>query len=68
MRIIKAATLTEYCKQKKYHQAEDALKAWVYEVRFSSWKSANELKVKYGNASIINSKRVVFNVKAMTTV
>ncbi len=63
MRIIKEKTLTEYCKLSKYHQAEESIKAWVYEVKFSSWRSANELKSKYGNASILNSKRVVFNIK-----
>ncbi|MCB8965038.1 MAG: type II toxin-antitoxin system HigB family toxin [Bacteroidales bacterium] len=63
MRIIKESTLTEYCKQSKYSQAEESVKAWIYEVRFSTWSNANELKAKYGNASIISSKRVVFNIK-----
>ena len=63
MRIIKEKTLTEYCKLSKYKQAEEPVKAWIYEVRFSSWDNANELKTKYGNASIISSKRVVFNIK-----
>lgn len=63
MRIIKESTLTEYCKQSKYHQAAESVKAWIYEVRFSTWNNANELKAKYGNASMIGSKRVVFNIK-----
>ena len=63
MRIIKEKTLTEYCKQSNYRKAEESLKAWIYEVRASSWKNSNELKEKYGNASIIGSKRVVFNIK-----
>lgn len=63
MRLIKASTLTEYCKQSKYQQAEESVKAWIYEVKFSTWNNANELKAKYGNASIISSKRVVFNIK-----
>jgi mRNA interferase HigB len=63
MRIIKEKTLTEYCKLSRYRQAEQALKAWIYEVRYSNWRNANELKSKYGNASIISSKRVVFNIK-----
>ena len=50
-------------KLSKNQQAEESLKAWVYEVRYSSWRNASELKSKYGNASIINSKRVVFNIK-----
>lgn len=63
MRIVKEKTLTDYCKQSKNQQAEESVKAWIYEVRFSTWNSANELKAKYGNASIIRSKRVVFNIK-----
>ena len=63
MRIIKEKTLTEYAKLSKYKQAEQALKAWIYEVRYSNWNNANELKSKYGSASIISSKRVVFNIK-----
>lgn len=63
MRIIKESTLTEYCKESKYQQAEESVKAWIYEVRFSTWGNTNELKSKYGNASIISSKRVVFNIK-----
>ena len=63
MRIIKEKTLTDYCKQSKNLQAEESVKAWIYEVRFSTWNNANELKAKYGNASIISSKRVVFNIK-----
>ena len=63
MRILKESTLTRYCQQSKYQQAKDAIKAWIYEVRFSIWNNANELKAKYGNASIISSKRVVFNIK-----
>lgn len=63
MRIIKEKTLTEYCRLNNYKQATESLKAWIYEVKFSSWENANELKTIYGNASIISSKRVVFNIK-----
>lgn len=63
MRIIKESTLTEFCKQSIHQQADGPIRAWIYEVRFSSWNNANELKKKYGNASIISSKRVVFNIK-----
>lgn len=63
MRIIKEKTLADYCKLGKYKKAEESLKAWVYEVKFSVWNNANELKAKYRNASILSSKRVVFNIK-----
>lgn len=63
MRIIKEKTLTDFCKLNTYKQASDSLKAWVYEVKFSTWNNANELKAKYNNASILSSKRVVFDIK-----
>jgi mRNA interferase HigB len=63
MRIIKEKTLIEYCKLSKFKPAEESVKAWIYETRYSLWSSANELKSKYRNASIISSKRVVFNIK-----
>ena len=63
MRIIKEKTLYEYCKQDIYREAESAIRSWIYEVRFSNWGNTAELKAKYKNASIISSKRVVFNIK-----
>ena len=63
MRIIKERTLADLCKTSKYRPAAVSLKAWIYEVRYSSWDNANELKSKYRNASVISSKRVVFNIK-----
>ena len=63
MRIIKEKTLTDYCKLIKYKKTEESLKAWGYEVKYSIWNNTNELKSKYGNASIVSSKRVVFNIK-----
>ena len=63
MRIIKEKTLTDYCKLSKYKEAKNSVSAWIYEVRFSVWNNAGELKAKYKNASIINSKRVIFNTK-----
>jgi mRNA interferase HigB len=63
MRIVKEKTLVEYYRQSKYKSAERSLKAWIYEVRDTNWNNANELKLKYRNASIISSKRVVFNIK-----
>jgi mRNA interferase HigB len=63
MRIVKESTLKELCKLRKYKQAEESIKAWIYEVRYSDWSNAQELKAKYRNASIITAKRVVFNIK-----
>lgn len=63
MRIIKEKTISEVCSQDKYSAAKQSLLSWIIEVRNSSWENAGELKEKYGNASIISAKRVVFNIK-----
>lgn len=63
MRIIKEKTLKDYCSSARYHRAADSLRAWIYEVRYSDWNNAAELKATYRNASILSSKRVVFNIK-----
>jgi len=63
MRLIKEKTLTDYCKVSRYKTAAESLKAWVYEIKYSTWDNANELKSKYRNASVLSSKRVVFNIK-----
>ncbi len=61
MRIIARRTLIEFWKRNP--RSEQALKAWFDEVRNVSWKTPNDLKKQYRNASIISSKRVVFNIK-----
>ncbi len=48
---------------KKYAKAEQSLKSWFDEANNAKWSSPNELKKQYRNASIINNKRVVFNIK-----
>jgi len=63
MRIIKEKTLVGYFKQSKYKMAQESLKSFIYEISYSNWDSASELKSKYRNASILSSKRVVFNIK-----
>jgi mRNA interferase HigB len=63
MRIVKESTLKEFCKFSKNKKAEESIKAWIYEVRYSDWHNAQELKAKFRSASIITAKRVVFNIK-----
>lgn len=61
MRIIAVSTLRTFWK--KNINSEQPLKAWIQETQRSAWKNSAEVKKKYGNASIINFKRVVFNIK-----
>ena len=61
MRIIAICTLRNYWS--KHKSAEQPLKSWIQEAENSIWKNSAQLKAKYRNASIITSKRVVFNIK-----
>lgn len=61
MRIIAVSTLRDYWLKNKL--AEQSLKSWIQEAESAVWKNSAQLKLKYRNASIINSKRVVFNIK-----
>ncbi|MFN3639646.1 MAG: type II toxin-antitoxin system HigB family toxin [Flavobacterium sp.] len=60
MRIIAVRTLKEYFQG--YPQAEQPLLAWHEEVSVAEWENPNQLKAHYRNASILNDKRVVFNI------
>ena len=60
MRIISRKILKKFWKI--HHDSEQSLKAWFYETKENSWNNPNELKEKFHNASIIDSKRVVFNI------
>ncbi|MBX3164541.1 MAG: type II toxin-antitoxin system HigB family toxin [Bacteroidetes bacterium] len=58
--IIARKTLLDYCK--KYPVAAAALYEWYHEFENCDFKNFNELKQKYGNASIVADDRVVFNI------
>jgi len=38
------------------------LLSWYDEVTVAEWNNPSELKIQYRNASILNNKRVVFNI------
>lgn len=61
MRIISRKKLIDFWKINPY--SEQPLKAWYYETKKVKWRSPNELKKQIRSASIINKKRVVFNIK-----
>lgn len=60
MRVIAVRTLRTYAKKKK--EAEQPLFLWYNEACRAYWKNNNELKAQFRNASVISSKRVVFNI------
>ncbi len=61
MRIIAKATIRNFWLI--YPKAEFPLLDWYNEVKQAIWKSPNDVKKIYGNASIVANNRVVFNIK-----
>lgn len=61
MRIISKRTLRD-CWE-KHPDSEYPLLEWHDLVVAQNWSSPNEVKNTLGNASILNSNRVVFNIK-----
>lgn len=46
----------------KYPEARNPLFEWYYELLKSEFKNFNELKMVFGNASLVADDRVVFNI------
>ena len=46
--------------------AEATLRAWYMDARRSEWKTPQDIKVVYPNASVLPENRVVFNVRGNT--
>ena len=63
MRIIARGTLRDFWEQKEYRDSEQPLKSWFSEASKAEWRSFNEIKQQYSNASIVGNDRVVFNIK-----
>jgi mRNA interferase HigB len=63
MRIIAFRALREFFKKPEYSDSEASLRAWYHDAKTAEWKSSNDLKQQYKNASIVGEGRVVFNIK-----
>ncbi len=61
MRIIAISHLKAFWEQSP--DAEQSLLAWIDEAKKADWKSPTEIKEKFRSASILKSRRVVFNIK-----
>lgn len=60
MHVISRKLLKDFWEA--HPDAETPLRAWFKEAEDATWKSSAELKSKFGSASIIDEKRVVFNI------
>ena len=61
MRLIALKSLRKFWA--RHPQAEQPLCAWADEVRQAQWKRPVNIKVQFASASILKSRRVVFNIK-----
>lgn len=61
MRVIAIKHIRDFCRRRP--DAAPALKAWTKEARRASWKSPQDIKQRYANASFLKGNRVVFNLK-----
>ena len=64
MRIISRKTLRQFWE--RHPDIEQPLRAWYTDVKQACWRSPNDIKSIYANASIIANNRVVFNIKGNT--
>ena len=61
MRIIARRTLRVFWES--HADAQQPIKAWYQDATKATWSSPQDIKSTYANASIINTERVVFNIK-----
>jgi len=61
MKILVKNTILYYLK--KYPAAKTQMLIWYNEFSKQEFSNFNEVKKVYGNASIFNNNRVVFNIK-----
>lgn len=61
MRIIAISHLKAFWE--KYPDSEQPLRAWADEAKKANWTKPEVIKAQYRNASVLKSRRVVFNIK-----
>lgn len=61
MRVISVSTLRQFWET--HPAAEHPIKAWVDEANQATWAQPSDIKAQYRSASILKSRRVVFNIK-----
>lgn len=62
-KVFRFCVLLKRINAEHYPKAKSQLLTWYNEMVKQEFDNFNELKAVYGNASIINNQRVVFNIK-----
>jgi mRNA interferase HigB len=60
-RILSKSTLREFWES--HAETEQYLKTWYDTAMNADWKTLNDVKQTYANASILKDNRIVFNIK-----
>ena len=60
--VIALSALKKHWEKPGRRDSEQSLRAWYKEALRAKWKSPNDVKKQYGNASIVGNERVVFNI------
>jgi len=60
-RILAKSTLRQFWE--KHSDSEPYLKTWYDTAMSSDWKTPNDVKRTYANASILKDSRIVFSIK-----
>ncbi|WP_411380750.1 type II toxin-antitoxin system HigB family toxin [Pseudomonas sp. MPB26] len=61
MRIIAISQLKTFWR--KYPDAEQSILAWIDEAKNADWSTPADIKEQFRHASVLKSRRVVFNIK-----
>lgn len=61
MRIIAISQLKSFWE--RHPASEQSFLAWIDEARKANWKTPADIKEHFATASILKSRRVVFNIK-----
>ena len=64
MNIVSKRTLKEFYEV--YKDSELPLKIWYADTLKKEWKTSQDIKIQYPNASFLSDNRVIFNIKGNT--
>jgi len=61
MKVVGLKTLDKF--KRKHGDCRQQIDEWIKDVKNSEWKSFNDIKKIYPQASILNDNTVIFNIK-----
>ncbi|MDO9477624.1 MAG: type II toxin-antitoxin system HigB family toxin [Pseudohongiella sp.] len=62
MRVIAKRSLVTFWQQQGHKDSQGPLESWFDEVSIADWGTPQDVKNKFGSASICGNNRVVFNI------